>query len=212
MDFQNLIYEKKDSAARIVINRPDKRNALNRATRLEMARALEDAQSDPEIRVLILSGAGDKSFISGSDLTELANFTPLEMERFMATLGQRFYTRFEQLEKPVIAMINGLCLGAGLELALACDIRIASESARFGQPEILIGIIPGGGGTQRLSRLVGIGKAKELILTGKMIDASEALRIGLVNQVTPADQLQLKSTVFYQKNKSSGKSQSLDPV
>lgn len=190
MDFQNLIYEKKDSVAWIVINRPDKRNALNRATRLEMARALEDAQSDSGIRVLILSGAGDKSFISGSDLTELANFTPLEMGRFMATLGQRFYTRFEQLEKPVIAMINGLCLGAGLELALACDIRIASESARFGQPEILIGIIPGGGGTQRLSRLVGIGKAKELILTGKMIDASEALRIGLVNQVTPADQLQ----------------------
>ncbi|MFH1480683.1 MAG: enoyl-CoA hydratase-related protein [Pseudomonadota bacterium] len=189
MEFQNLIYEKKNGIAWMTINRPDKRNALNRATRLELVEALEDAQKDSAVRVLLLSGAGGKSFIAGSDLTELSTFTPLQLEEFMATIAQQFYTRFEQLEKPVIAMINGLCLGAGLELALACDIRIASDSSRFGQPEILLGIIPSGGGTQRLSRLVGIGKAKELVLTGKIIDSEEAFRIGLVNQITSPDKL-----------------------
>jgi enoyl-CoA hydratase len=190
MDFKNLIYKKENGIAQIIINRPEKRNALNRATRLEMADALEDTKTDPSVKVLVISGSGGKSFISGSDLTELSTFTPLEMEDFVSNLGQQFYTRFEQLEKPVVAMINGLCLGAGLELAMACDIRIASNSSRFGQPEILLGIMPGGGGTQRLSRLVGIGKAKELIFTGNMIDAQEALRIGLVNQITPTENLE----------------------
>jgi len=190
MDFKNIIYKKENGIAQMIINRPEKRNALNRATRLEMVSALEDTERDSSVRVLIVSGAGGKSFISGSDLTELSKFSPLEMEEFSSTLAQRFYTRFEQLDKPVIAMIDGLCLGGGLELALACDIRIASDSSRFGQPEILIGIMPGSGGTQRLSRLVGIGKAKELIFTGKMIDAAEAFRIGLINQITPPDKLE----------------------
>ncbi len=190
MDFSNIIYRKEAAIAHLIINRPERRNALNRATRLEMIAALEDARDDGAVHLLIISGAGGKSFVSGSDLTELAKVTPLEMEEFMATIAQQFYARFERLDKPVIAMIDGLCLGAGLELALACDIRIASTTSRFGQPETHVGIIPGGGGTQRLPRIVGIGKAKELIFTGEMIDAPEALRLGLVNQICPSDKLE----------------------
>jgi enoyl-CoA hydratase len=190
MAFENIIYKKENGLAWMTVNRPEKRNALNRATRLEMLEALEDVIRDPAVKVLILSGAGGKSFVAGSDLNELARMNPLEMEHFSATLAQQFYHRFEQMDKPVIAMIDGLCLGGGLELAMACDIRIASESSRFGQPEIFLGIMPGSGGTQRLPRLVGLGKAKELVFTGKMIDASEALRIGLINQVTASDQLE----------------------
>jgi enoyl-CoA hydratase len=190
MDFENIIYKKEEGISQLIINRPEKRNALNRATRLEMARALEDTEKDPAVKVLILSGAGEKAFISGSDLNELSKFSALEMEEFTATLGQRFYTRFEELDKPVIAMIDGLCLGGGLELALACDIRVASDISRFGQPEMFIGLMPGSGGTQRLTRLVGYGKAKELIFTGGMIDAAEAYGIGLVNRVCPREELE----------------------
>jgi enoyl-CoA hydratase len=190
MDFKNIIYKKEDGIARMIINRPEKRNALNRVARLEMIAALEDTIGDSAVKVLIISGAGGKSFIAGSDLTELSKLTPLKMEEFMATLAQQFYTRFEKLDKPVIAMIDGLCLGGGLELAMACDIRIASDSSRFGQPEAFIGIIPGGGGTQRLPRLIGLGKAKELIFTGDTIDAAEALRLGLVNQICSSDALE----------------------
>jgi len=186
MDFENIIYKKGDAVARITVNRPEKRNALNRATRLEMARALEDAESDTAVRVMVLAGAGGKAFVSGSDLNELSQLDAAGMEAFSSTLGQRFYTRFEQSFKPVIAMIDGLCLGGGLELALACDIRIASDASRFGAPEMFIGVMPGSGATQRLARLVGYGKAKEMILTGDMIDAAEAYRMGLVNQVCPA--------------------------
>ena len=190
MDFENIIYKKDEGIAQIIVNRPEKRNALNRATRLEMISALEDTIDDRAVRVLIISGAGGKSFIAGSDLTELSTYSPLDMEQFMAHLAQGFYTRFEQLDKPVIAMIDGLCLGGGLELAMACDIRIASDVSKFGQPEAGIGIIPGGGGTQRLTRLVGVGKAKELIFTGAMIDAQEALSLGLVNQICATDALE----------------------
>jgi enoyl-CoA hydratase len=190
MEFEHIIYQKDSGIARMIVNRPEKRNALNRATRLEMVRALDDARADGSVRVLVLSGAGGKSFIAGSDLNELAGLSALEMEAFMASLAQRFYAKFEELDKPVIAMIDGLCLGAGLELAMACDMRIASDASRFGQPEILLGIIPGGGGTQRLPRLVGLGKAKELIFTGSVIDAPEALRIGLVNRICPRDELE----------------------
>ena len=190
MDYQNIICKKDKGIAQIIINRPEKRNALNRATRLEMVDALESTKTDSEVKVLVLSGAGGKSFIAGSDLTELSVFSPLELEEFLSTLSQRLYTRFEEFEKPVIGMINGLCLGGGLELAMACDIRIASNVSKFGQPEILLGIMPAGGGTQRLARLVGIGIAKELILTGNMIDAEEAFRIGLVNKVCPPDELE----------------------
>ena len=194
MEFKNIIYTKDAGIAHLTVNRPEKRNALNRATRLEMKTALADAREDRATKVLILSGSGGKSFVSGSDLNELAELSPIAMHEFLATLAQGFYTQFEQLEKPVIAMIDGLCLGGGLELALACDMRIVSTASRFGQPEIFLGIMPGGGGTQRLARLVGVGKAKEMILTGDMIDASEALQIGLVNRVVPADKL--KETVF----------------
>ncbi len=190
MDYENIIYTKKEGIARISVNRPQKRNALNRKTRMEIAHALSDVKTDPGARVLVLSGEGDKSFVAGSDLTELSTFTPLELERFLETLGQGLYTRFHHLEKPTIAMVNGLCLGAGLELALACDMRFASENAKFGQPEILLGIIPGGGGTQRLTRLVGEGLAKEMIYTGGIIDANEAYRIGLINKISPHDGLE----------------------
>lgn len=190
MKFENVIFSKEAGIARMVINRPEKRNALNRATRLEILNALEDTKYDSSVKVLVISGAGGKSFIAGSDLTELSTFSALEMEHFMATLAQRAYTRFEELDKPVIAMIDGLCLGGGLELAMACDMRMASDDSTFGQPEIHLGIMPGGGGTQRLSRLVGVGKAKELIFTGNIIDAAEAYRIGLINQICCRDELE----------------------
>jgi enoyl-CoA hydratase len=189
MDFTNIVYAKEGAIARMTVNRPEKRNALNRAARLEMLAALEDAGRDGAVQVLVVAGAGGKAFVAGSDLTELQTFSPLDMEEFMATLAQQFYNRFELLPKPVIAMIDGLCLGGGLELAMACDIRLASEGSRFGQPEINLGIIPGGGGTQRLARLVGLGKAKEMIFTGDTIDAAEALTMGLINRVYPADKL-----------------------
>ena len=189
MALENIVYTKEEGIAQITINRPEKRNALNQATRLEMAEALEATRKDPAIRVLVLAGEGEKAFVSGSDLQELSQLDALEMEEFSATLGQRFYTRFEELPKPVIAMIDGLCLGGGLELAMACDIRIASDRSRFGQPEMFIGIMPGSGATQRLARLVGVGKAKELIFTGEMIDAAEAHRIGLVNQICAPEEL-----------------------
>ena len=194
MDFENIIYKKSSGIARMIINRPEKRNALNRATRLEMASALEDTAQDESIKVLVLAGEGEKAFISGSDLNELSRFDALAMEEFTSTIGQRFYTRFEELHKPVIAMIDGLCLGGGLELALACDIRISSDRSRFGTPEMFIGIMPGSGGTQRLARLIGIGRAKEMILTGDMIDSAEAYRIGLVNRICPSEELE--STVM----------------
>ena len=190
MEFENIFYKKEDRIAHLIINRPEKRNALNRAARVELKTALEDAREDQSIRVLILSGAGGKSFIAGSDLNELSQLSALEMEDFLATLAQGFYTQFERLDKPVIAMIDGHCLGGGLELALACDIRIASETSKFGQPEILLGIMPGSGGTQRLTRLVGVGLAKELIFSGNIIDAAEALRLGLVNRVAPKEKLE----------------------
>lgn len=190
MEFKNILYSKENNIARMVINRPEKMNAMNRATRLDMASALDHVRNDPSVKVLVLSGAGGKSFIAGSDLTELSAYTPLDMEQFMSTLAQSLYTQFEQLEKPVIAMIDGLCLGGGLEVALACDIRIASDRSKFGQPEILIGIMPGGGGTQRLTRLVGAGKTKEMMFTGKAIDAAEALSIGLINRVCPSEELE----------------------
>jgi len=189
MNYQNIIYDKAKGISHIKINRPEKRNALNRETRLEMLYALKDVKENPEIRVLVLSGEGVNSFIAGSDLTELSSFSPLQLEEFVDTLGQSLYTQFAELDKPTIAMIQGLCLGGGLELAMACDIRIASDDSRFGQPEILLGIIPGGGGTQRLARLVGIGIAMELIFTGKVIDADEAFRIGLVNKICPSSGL-----------------------
>ena len=156
---------------------------------MELRQALRDIEEDDNIRVAIVTGAGDKAFIGGADITELKEMTPIACEARASTLGQQLYTDIENLRVPVVAMINGFCLGGGCELAMCCDIRVASENARLGQPEINIGIFPGGGGTQRLPRLVGWGKAKELLYTGRIIDAAEAERIGLVDKVVPPDEL-----------------------
>lgn len=180
-----------DRVAVITINRPEKRNALTIKTREEGARALDELAADESCRVVVFTGAGDKSFIAGADISEFADQTAVMQREVM--LGRSLFTAVDTFPKPVIAMINGYCLGGGCELALSCDIRLASETATFGQPEINLGIIPGGGGTQRLTRLVGEGKAMELILTGEIIDAKTAYSIGLVNMVYPASELEAKT-------------------
>jgi len=192
MEFENIIYTKdKDrKTAKIAINRPEVRNALNKAARREIRIAIEDVKKDQDVRVLIITGAGDKAFMSGMDITELATASPVEIEEFVSTLGQQLYQDLENMDIPLIAMINGYCLAGGGELAMACDIRIASEKAKFGFPEINVGIFPGGGATLRLPRLIGAGRAKELMYTGKMIDATEAERVGFVNRVVPHDKLE----------------------
>ena len=190
MEFENIIFKQEGRVAFLSINRPEKRNTLNLATRKEIIQVLDKVSADPEVGVLVLSGEGDKAFIAGSDLNEFGRMNPLEAHQFLDTYAQRLYTRFEELDIPVIAMIHGLCLGGGCELAMACDIRIASDKAKFGQPEILLGIMPGSGGTQRLPRLVGQGMARELIFTGDVIDAAKAQRIGLVNRVVPPEELE----------------------
>jgi enoyl-CoA hydratase len=188
---ETLLIEKRDRIAIITINRPDKLNALNIQTRSEGAAALNELATDDSVNVVVITGAGEKSFIAGADIGEFAGRTPLTQRDVMR--GPSLFTAFDNFPKPVIAMINGFCLGGGCELALACDLRIASDKARFGQPEINLGIIPGGGGTQRLTRLVGEGRAMEMILTGDMIDAATALSIGLVNMVIPAAELTEKT-------------------
>jgi enoyl-CoA hydratase len=183
----NVLLAKRDRIAILTINRPDKLNALNTATRQELSHVLDQLQQDPEVRVVILTGAGEKAFVAGADINEFEGRTAVQQREVMKT--RNIFLSAEEFSKPLIAMINGFCLGGGCELALSCDLRIASEKARFGQPEINLGIIPGGGGTQRLTRLVGEGRAMQMILTGEMIGAEEAYRIGLVNEVHPADQL-----------------------
>jgi enoyl-CoA hydratase len=187
--YETLLLEKRERVAIITINRPDKRNALNIKTREEGAALLEELRADSSVGVVVFTGAGDKAFIAGADIGEFAGRTSITQREVM--MGRSLFTAIDTFPKPVIAMINGYCLGGGCELAL--DMRIASETASFGQPEINLGIIPGGGGTQRLTRLVGEGKAMEMILTGEIIDAHTAFDIGLVNHVVPADQLQAKT-------------------
>jgi enoyl-CoA hydratase len=189
--YETLLLERRDRVALITINRPDKRNALNIKTREEGAALLEELRNDDTVGVVVFTGAGDKAFIAGADIAEFAGRTAMAQRDVMT--GRSLFTAIDTFPKPIIAMINGYCLGGGCELALACDIRIASENASFGQPEINLGIIPGGGGTQRLTHLVGEGKAMELILTGEIIDAKTAYTIGLVNHVVPADQLEAKT-------------------
>ncbi|UCD22746.1 MAG: enoyl-CoA hydratase/isomerase family protein [Chloroflexota bacterium] len=183
MAYQNIIFEKEEDIAIITFNRPEAMNALNNQTRAEFAEAVAEVASEDEIKVLILTGSG-KAFMAGSDIKEFSQTTP-----FAAHNIQRLGEMVERLEKPVIAAVNGFCLGGGCEIAMACDIIIASEKAKFGQPEINIGIIPGGGATQRLPRLIGVCKAKELIYTGEIIGAEQADRLGLVNRVVPIDEL-----------------------
>lgn len=190
MNFENIICTKEKGIARITVNRPDKRNALNQGVRQELRQVLKDIEDDESVKVAIITGTGDKAFIGGADITELREMTPLTCEARASTLGQQLYTDIENLRVPVIAMINGFCLGGGCEIAMCCDVRIASENAKLGQPEINIGLFPGGGGTQRLPRLVGWGRAKELLYTGRIIDATEAERIGLVDRVVPQDKLE----------------------
>lgn len=189
--YETLLLDKLDRVAIITINRPEKRNALNIQTRAEGAAILEELRDDDSVGVVVFTGAGDKAFIAGADIAEFAGRTSITQRDVM--MGRSLFTAVDSFPKPVIAMINGYCLGGGCELALACDIRIASETASFGQPEINLGIIPGGGGTQRLTRLVGEGKAMEMILTGEIIDAKTAYTIGLVNHVVPADHLRTKT-------------------
>jgi len=186
MEFKYIIYEKSERIATITLNRPEALNAFNKAVVEEVLKALEDARNDENIRVVILTGAGEKAFSAGADIKTMKGFNALKA-RELSLMGEKLCSTIENLEKPVIAAINGYALGGGLEVAMACDIRIASEKARMGQTEINIGLIPGWGGTQRLTRLIGKTKAKELIFTGKIIDAETAEKLGLVNMVAPAD-------------------------
>jgi enoyl-CoA hydratase len=189
MNFENLIYEKRDGIAYITFNRPKVLNALNRKTIEELRDALIDARDDSAVRVVILTGAGEKSFVAGADISELATRTPVDGKEF-SLFGQSVFRLLETMGKPSICAINGFALGGGCEMALACSIRIASKTAKLGQPEVKLGIIPGYGGSQRLARLCGKGVAHELCLTGEMITAEEAQRIGLVNRIyEPAELL-----------------------
>ena len=196
--FENLLYEKKNSIAYITVNRPKVLNALNSATMVELRAAFESARDDAEVRVVILTGAGEKAFIAGADINELNRLSPVEAKEYTHR-GQAVFDLIENLGKPTIACINGFALGGGCELAMACTIRLASENAKLGQPEVKLGIIPGYGGTQRLPRLVGKGMAMQLNLTGEMITAQEALRIGLVNDVAKPADLMARAEAMAQK-------------
>jgi enoyl-CoA hydratase len=195
MNYSTLLVSVKDRIATLTINRPDKLNALNAQCKSELKDAFTRFKSDPVIDALILTGAGEKAFVAGTDIGELTSLDRRTGQEFSAG-GQAVLDLIQHLGKPVVAAVNGYALGGGCELALACHIRIASENAKFGQPEVTLGIIPGYGGTQRLARLVGIGRAMEMILTGNQIDADEAHRIGLVNRVEAlADLLPAAETV-----------------
>ncbi|GLR91721.1 enoyl-CoA hydratase-related protein [Bradyrhizobium iriomotense] len=184
----NVLYETRAAIAYVTVNRPKVLNALNVATWQDLSTAFENAKSDPTVRGVILTGAGDKAFIAGADISGLAQASAIEAER-SSRFGQHVLDLIENLGKPVVAAINGFALGGGCETAMACTIRIAVEHAKFGQPEVKLGLLPGGGGTQRLPRLVGKGRALQLILTGGLISAQEAHRIGLVNEIVPVSDL-----------------------
>jgi enoyl-CoA hydratase/carnithine racemase len=188
LSLENVAYAKKGPIAYVTLNRPKVLNALNTKTWQDLKTAFEDARDDAAVRGVILTGAGDKAFIAGADISEITQLTAVEAEKSSA-FGQSVLDLVENLGKPVIAAVNGFALCGGCETAMACTIRIAVENAKFGQPEVKLGVIPGGGGTQRLPRLVGRGRALQLILTGEMISAQEAYRIGLVNEVVPASDL-----------------------
>ena len=188
MEFTNLLLEIENGIATITINRPKALNALNRETLEELGQAFRALKKNAEVSVVILTGGGEKAFVAGADIAEMQAMTVLEAREFSA-FGQQVMAAIEKLDKPVIAAVNGYALGGGCELAMACDIRVVGEKARFGLPEVSLGVIPGFGGTQRLGRLVGKGRAKELVFTGDMIGAEEAYRIGLANQIVPAGEL-----------------------
>lgn len=186
--YSSLLYEKKDKIGILTVNRPDKLNAISNELTRELELLLDEIENDNELRVLVITGAGDRAFVAGADINELVE-RDASLGRAVSRSRQQLFARIENLPVPVIAAVNGFALGGGLELALACNIRIASEKAQFGAPEVKLGIIPGDGGTQRLPRLVGLGRSMEMILTGDFIDAQDAFRIGLVNKVVSHDKL-----------------------
>ncbi|MCK5913378.1 MAG: enoyl-CoA hydratase/isomerase family protein [Desulfuromusa sp.] len=188
MSYENLLIEADNGVATVTVSRPKAMNALNEQTLLELQAAFIDLSKDNSVQVIILTGQGEKAFVAGADIAAMQSLSALEARQF-AKLGHQVMHHIEACPKPVIAAVNGFALGGGCELALGCDIRIVAENARFGQPEVNLGVIPGFGGTQRLARLIGKGRALELIFTGNMVDAAEAYRIGLANKVVPADQL-----------------------
>jgi enoyl-CoA hydratase len=188
LSLANVLYEKNGAIAYVTVNRPKVLNALNTPTWKDLRTAFEDARDDAAVRGVILTGAGDKAFIAGADISELAHVAAFEAEQ-SSRFGQEVLDLIENLGKPVVAAINGFALGGGCETAMACTIRIAVETAKFGQPEVKLGLVPGGGGTQRMPRLIGKGRALQLILSGEMISAQEAYRIGLVNEIVSAAEL-----------------------
>ena len=198
MNFENILFEKKNAIAYVTVNRPKVLNALNMATMDELRAAFHDIKNDKEVRVVILTGAGDKAFIAGADIGELAQNDAVTAKEYTHR-GQSVLNLIENLGKPVIACINGFALGGGCEIAMACTMRLASETAKLGQPEVKLGIIPGYGGTQRLPRLVGKGIAMQLLLSGEMISAQEAHRIGLVNEVVAPADLSSRAEAIAQK-------------
>ena len=203
MSYQNLLVESRDVVTVVTINRPDKLNALNDRTMEELDAAFAAIAADPEVRGVVLTGAGEKAFVAGADIGELATQSPVDGKE-RSIRGQKVLDRIENLGKPVVAAVNGFALGGGCELAMACHVRVAAEGARLGTPEVKLGIMCGYAGTQRLSRLVGKGRALEILLTGEMVDAAEALRIGLVNKVVPKDKLLPESEALLRKMLANG--------
>ena len=198
MEYKNLLLEAQNNIVLITFNRQKVLNAMNWETIGELNDAINRCQEDESVKVIILTGAGDRAFIAGADITEFKSKSPREIMKFIE-LGHNTLRLMETMEKPVIAAVNGFALGGGTEIAMACDIRFASDKARFGQPEILLGLIPGWGGTQRLARLIGMGRAKELVMSGEQITAQRAYEIGLVNRIFPAEQLMEETRKFAQK-------------
>lgn len=196
--YKTLIFEKKENIGLLTINRPQKLNAISNELTSELKKFLDEVENDEGLRVLVITGAGDKAFVAGADINELVD-RDARIGRRVSQERQEIFSRIENLHVPVIAAVNGYALGGGLELALACSIRICSEKAQFGAPEVKLGIIPGDGGTQRLPRLIGQGRSMEMILTGDFIDAQEAYRIGLVNKVFPHEKLMEKAMELAQK-------------
>lgn len=200
-EYQNLIYENQDGIAVVTINRPKALNALNADVMGELDQLCDAIAKDPAVQVVIITGAGEKAFVAGADIAYMQPLSAAE-GRVWGKYGQAVFNKIENLPKPVIAAVNGFALGGGCELAMACDIRIVADKAKFGQPEVTLGITPGFGGTQRLPRIVGKGRAKELLYTGDMIDAAEAYRIGLANKVVPVGELLDTAKALAQKIKS----------
>ena len=188
MELKNIVVEKTDGIATVTITRPKALNALNKDTLLEMSFSFREIAEDRGVQVVIITGAGEKAFVAGADISFMQNLNPIEGKAF-AELGHKVMKIIENMPQPVIGAINGFALGGGCELSLCCDMRLASDNAKFGQPEVNLGVVPGFGGTQRLPRLIGKGLANELLFSGNMIDAEEACRIGLVNRVVPQERL-----------------------